>query len=148
METDVFVEVHVQVLKDDHHVLAEVEAVFELHNAVMPFDVRALVLIHVIKLREELYLNISVINIELFVFANFGSHNALIWISVVNARNDLAKGAFVNDFPDHVPVAQLLAHLRLVESVLVGYRVLILPPHLSNGVNAQVVSKFNLFKLG
>lgn len=143
----VLVKIHVEVLKYDDDVLAEVEAVLELHYPLVAFVVRALVLVHLVQLGEEFNFNVRVVNVKLFVFANFGSDDSLVWISVIYAGHDLAKGAFVNDFPHEVPVTQLFTNSRHVKAILVRYRVLVLPPNVTDRVNSQIVSQFNFFEL-
>lgn len=43
---DVLVQIHVQVLKNDDHVLSKIKTVFELYDSVVAFVVSALVRVH------------------------------------------------------------------------------------------------------
>jgi len=133
-------------LEYNYHVLAEVEVIFELYDAIIAFVVSALVLVLFVQLREEFDFNIGIINIELFVLANLCSDNTLHRIPVVDALDHLSKGALVDDFSDEVAVAQLFTNFCIIKPVFVGNGVLVFPPNITDGVNPQVVAKFDFFE--
>ena len=135
MQADVFVQVHVEVLEDDHDMLAEVETILELDNALIAFIVRALILIHFVQLGEEFYFNVGVVNIKFFVLSNLGGDYPLVWISVVDALDNLPEGAFINYFSNQVTVAQLFTNFGIVKSIFVSYGVLIFSPDVANSVD-------------
>ena len=145
---DILVKIHVQVLENYNHVLAEIEAVFELHDAIVALVVRTVIFVQFLELGEELYLNVGIIHIKLLILANLRGHDSFIRISAVGALDHLAKGAFINDLFDQVSVAEVLAHLRVIEAILVGDRILIFPSHVTDRVNSRVVADLDLLELG
>ena len=148
MYADILVKIHVQVLENYNHVLAEIEAVFELHDAIVALVVCTLILVQFFQLGQELDLNIGIVHIKLLVLANLRGHDSFIRISAVGALYHLAKGAFVDDLFDQVPVAEVLAHPRIIEAILVCYRILIFPSHVTDRVHPRVVADLDLLELG
>ena len=99
---------------------------------------------------QEINLNISIIHIKFFVFANFGCNNLLVWILAVNTFDYLPKCPLVYEFLYFISVTQLLPRLCQIVAFLVGNRILIVSSYCSNGVYAVVDAnlKFHLFKFG
>ena len=82
-----------QILENNDNVLPEVETVFELHNAIVAFVVCAIILIHIVKLRQELNCDVGVSYVKFLVFAYFGRYDSLVRVSTIGAADDLAEGA-------------------------------------------------------
>lgn len=97
---------------------------------------------------QELYFDVGIIDIKLFVLSDFSRHDSFIRIGAISAADDLTEGAFIYDFSDQVPVSEVLSYSCVVESVLISNRILILPPHITDRVNSRVVPDLNFLKFG
>jgi hypothetical protein len=124
-------------------VLSESEVVEHLDQAVMPLIV---LLIWLHQLFQKPYLNIGIINIELFVLADLGCDHFLIRVLVVDALNNLTKGTFIDKTNYLVAIAYLLSWLKQVLSFWISYRVLVLSSYLADRVDALKHADLYLFK--
>ena len=123
--------------------LTELEAVFILHYAVSSFVV---VCVSALQLAKDLHLHVSVVDVELFVFADFGRNYLLLRVLEVDAFDDLAKSSSVNDAHHFVTPCKLLAWLDQVKAFSVGNCILILSADFANCVNFLVHGHLYLFK--
>jgi hypothetical protein len=96
-----------QTFKNYNDMLTEFETVDVIHEAIF-----ALVVVRIAhsKFVQNFYLNICVIHIEFFIFAQFCSDNSLIGIFVVEALYHLTKCTLVNDAHNLVPIGYLLTY--------------------------------------
>ena len=116
-------------LEYDHNVLAEFETIHKLND---PLSTLTLSL-H--EFFEKSYFNICVVDVKLFVFANFSGHNAFKLVAVIYAFYYLAKSTLV-DYPnDLIAIAELLSDLCFIIALFVSDLILILPSYLSYSVN-------------
>ena len=136
------IQIIMQMLKNNHHMLPKFKAVQEFNN---PLSALALALHQFFKKSN---LNICIIYVELFIFADFCCHNLFLGVCMINAFYDLAKSSLVNNSDYLISVAQLFANLCFVVAFLVSNLVLILPPNFSNSVDFFENSQFNFFKFG
>lgn len=118
VEFHVLVEVHVEVLEHDDGMLPEFEVVHHGHRPVAAL----VVLVHVLsqQLLQQLDFDVCIVDVELFVFADFQSDQDLVGVLVVDALDDLAECSLVDDLDRLVPVTQLLSLLQHVVPFVVG----------------------------
>lgn len=87
---DELVQIDVQQFKDNDIVPSEKKAVKHLDDAIF-------VWVLVINACQKFCLNLAIVSLLLFVFADFDGH-CLTAILHIDASDDLAKGSSVNDF--------------------------------------------------
>ena len=113
----ILVQVETQAVKNDDDVLSEPEVINHLDQAVNAFIVYV---VRLLQFFEEANLDIGIVNVELFVLAYLCGYDFLIWVFVINTFYDLAEGAFVDESDYFVAVADLLARLQKILSILIS----------------------------
>lgn len=127
----VLVKVGSEALEHDDDVLAKLEVVVHLNDAVSALVVH---IIPFLQLIQDFDLDVGVVHIELPIFAYLDCNHSMILIFHVLAPDHSPKGASVYPGDNLVSVSQLLALLYHVVSFLVSHRVLVHPPGLPNGI--------------
>ena len=127
-------------LKNDDHMLPELEAIEHLNDAIMALEISPV--LHPLK---ELDLNICIIDIEFLVFTNFGSNNFIAGIFTVDAAHDLAEGTLVYNLGYLIAIAQLFADLGIVVALFICNRILILPTNRANSIDLLINAQFELY---
>ena len=123
--------------------LTELEAVFVVNDAILSFIV---FLVSSLKLAKDLHLNVSVVNIELFVFAYFRCDNFLLWVFKVYTLYHLTEGSRVDNTHDFVSPCKLLTWLDEVEAFSICYCILVLSSYFSYSINSFIHAHLYFFK--
>ena len=84
---------------------------------------------------------------ELLVLAELRGDDSSPRIFVVHALYDLPEGPLIHNLDDFISVPELLANRGQVVPLLISYRVLVLTPDASNGIDSTIYSKLYLLKL-
>ena len=140
----ILVKIKAETVEDDDHMLPESEVVNHVHQALVAFVV---IIVRRHQLLQQADLHIGIVHVKLFVLADLRSNYSLIWILVINTFDNLAKGTLIYG-PDHlIPVTYLLSLFYKVLALLIGNRILVLPPDLPDGVNALKHAHLDLLEL-
>lgn len=130
-----------------YNMLAEVETVLKLHDSVVALIISALALINIVELCQEFNLNICIVDIKFLILSDLGRYHSLVRIGTVDTADHLAKGAFIYDFLDEIPIAEVFANTSVVEAILVGDGVLIFAADTPDSIDSGVVADFDFFEL-
>jgi hypothetical protein len=89
----IFEEVASQALEDDDHMLSELEAVDHFDDAVLALVVDT---VSSLQLFQYSNFNVCVVDIKLFVFADFYRHHFLVFVFHIFAPDNGAECACIN----------------------------------------------------
>lgn len=99
------------------------------------------------KFVQNFYLNIGVVDIKFFVFAQFCCDDPLVGVLVVKALDNLAECALINDADNLIAIGYLLSDFCKVLTIFISYHVLVMTANFADGEDAIIHLYFHFFKL-
>jgi len=123
----VSVEVYIEEFEYDDVVAAEVEAIQHLDDTILVRVLR-------INSREKLSLATGIVDVLLFVLADFDCDAAPALLHI-NAAHYLAKGTCIDNLLHQVAIAKLFAYMRAIEAISSHYS--------SHALNAETTNRVN-----